>query len=204
MHRHCRALCTACANHAVRLYPVFLLLPSRRETRFGRPRSAVASSHLVPLHPCTLQVSTRVRPCRYSPHTPRMQRRLATSASLPPHADLRSRPHVFLLTQVARAPLRGAGTPRPRRAGSPRALEPRPTPPGSGDPEARSKSHASPPEHCSLCTRSRRDATRLRAAHGRPFEHEVELVSAGRAVVRRAPACGLHREQHLLHDEPLP
>ena len=43
MHRHCRALCTACANHAVRLYPVFLLLPSRRETLFGRPRSAVAT-----------------------------------------------------------------------------------------------------------------------------------------------------------------
>ena len=56
MHRHCRALCTARAKPDARLHPAFSLLTSRRETPFGRPRSAVASSHLVPLHPCTAGV----------------------------------------------------------------------------------------------------------------------------------------------------
>ena len=43
MHRHCRALCTARAKPDARLHPAFSLLTSRRETPFGRPRSAVAT-----------------------------------------------------------------------------------------------------------------------------------------------------------------
>ncbi len=69
MHRHCDALCTARAKPDARLHPAFLLLTSRREKHFCRPRSAVATWPASASDPVEARASpdkarlSRIHPC---------------------------------------------------------------------------------------------------------------------------------------------